>query len=358
MRTLLKIFILFILSLIQIEVGLCRTATLTDQLECLADAFDFESRLEHQKDPNETISFPQRKETLKSFRFKKGDTIKVGKEIYEITGTLGAGGQAEVYSVVQRSNPDKAPSFPLAIKIFQIFRPVEEEFYASEAKHLEALSSEDSLLPRFVAAGDIGNGSDGNKAIVMEKISGKSLANYVGQKTDTGKLNELQFAKVHLQVARAVKDIHDHGLVHRDIKKENINIVETKIKGKKRVKLFDLGLAVPIGTEVKDDKLTGTPFYMSPETWAGKPASVQADLWALGVCLYVSLTGKFPFGKNGDSIISVAFQVKHYPESSDLEHPVPELPVQSAGDPPSKLNALFKKFFAKKSRIAFNRSMK
>ncbi|HEX7184464.1 MAG TPA: protein kinase [Thermoanaerobaculia bacterium] len=130
---------------------------------------------------------------------------------------------------------------------------------------------------------------DGRTGIWMELISGRTLAELVREQ---GPFGAREAALIALDVCRALAAVHAQGIVHRDIKAQNV----MRAKGG-RIVLTDFG----IGRELRQEdaggderSLSGTPLYLAPEIFAGQKASVQSDLYSLGVLLYHLVTGKFP----------------------------------------------------------------
>ncbi|MBW2529728.1 MAG: serine/threonine protein kinase [Deltaproteobacteria bacterium] len=153
---------------------------------------------------------------------------------------------------------------------------------------------------------DHGTTDAGQSFIAMEYLTGESLADRLRA---CGRLTPYETAKVVRHVARAMTRAHDAGLVHRDLKPDNIFIAiedESEV-----VKVLDFGVAkatdVMVGEGVDPTRtgaLLGTPYYMSPEQAQGlKSVDARADLWSLGVIVYECLTGKLPFQGNSLGLI-------------------------------------------------------
>lgn len=127
------------------------------------------------------------------------------------------------------------------------------------------------------------------------------------------------------QVAEALAEAHEKGVVHRDVKPDNI------IVGKRSVKVLDFGIAKQLVSTTETPTLTqaglivGTPFYMSPEQALGKPVDARSDLFSLGVVLYEALTGKRPF--EGESVTETMMNI--------IMQEAPDLSTAAASLPPS-----------------------
>jgi len=129
---------------------------------------------------------------------------------------------------------------------------------------------------------------DGRPWIVMELVGGRSLAEVIRAQ---GVLSAWRAAQIGLRVLDALRAAHRHGILHRDVKPANILLDED------RVVLTDFGIAAVDGATIltATGQMVGSPSYLSPERINGRPATPAADLWALGVTLYATVTGRPPF---------------------------------------------------------------
>lgn len=158
--------------------------------------------------------------------------------------------------------------------------------------------------------------------IIMEYLSGGTLANYL-EHTPVDDLTEKDTAKIALQIGRALEYLHQFGIVHRDLKPENI-----MLKGKlpheslECLKLMDFGLSKILGPNEKVNDGFGTLTYVAPEVLTRKPYNNQVDIWSLGVIVYYTLSGSFPFDDqtNDEEVIAkkivfqdLQFQHKSWP---------------------------------------------
>ena len=130
--------------------------------------------------------------------------------------------------------------------------------------------------------------ADGVKFITMEFIDGRSLANLLQEKS---KLEPKQAASVIAQVCRALEAAHAEGVIHRDLKPQNIMLDEQG-----RVVVMDFGIArsAEIGSMTQTGVVLGTPAYMSPEQSKGEELDARSDLFTLGIILYQLLVGRSP----------------------------------------------------------------
>ncbi len=235
----------------------------------------------------------------------------IGKRLgqYEILSKLGSGGMASVYRARQTSIDRD-----VAIKVIRTDLTEDMAFterFAREARTIASLSHL-HILKVF----DYGQ-QDGIAYLVMELLEGGSL-NTLIQKT--GALRLATAARILKQVAGALDYAHDKGIVHRDLKSDNV-LLDTA----ENAYLTDFGIARLLNDTSKMTQtgtIMGTPAYMAPELWTGKAADKQADIYALGVILYEAITGKTPFG--GDTPFVVMYQ--HLNEEPPLDDLTPDIP--------------------------------
>ena len=164
--------------------------------------------------------------------------------------------------------------------------------YASfdrEARAAAQLRSE-----HIVRIYDHGIARDGLPYLVMEYLDGESLSARIARR---GRLSAAEVEAVVSQVARALAEAHARGLVHRDVKPDNIILMEDPDRRHGfSCKLIDFGLAKRYGPQESDAPVAGTPCYMSPEYLrAESPANALLDLWALAVSAFEAITGVVPF---------------------------------------------------------------
>ncbi|HYX70487.1 MAG TPA: protein kinase [Terriglobales bacterium] len=219
---------------------------------------------------------------------------------YEILDKIGAGGMASVYRARHLTFDEIR-----AIKVVsnQLAR---DEKFLKRFKN-EAIIARKLRHPNAVRIDDFDTTEDGRPFIVMDYVEGKSLRQVLHEE---GALPTLRAIRIARQVAAALDAAHYLGIVHRDIKPDNILIVPMPAKseyGTDIAKVLDFGVAMfregatqgPAGyTPTQTSMVVGTPQYISPEQAVGKPGSEidgRADLYSLGVVLYEMLTGVPPF---------------------------------------------------------------
>ncbi len=206
---------------------------------------------------------------------------------YRIEAELGRGGMGVVYR-----GHDTLLNRPVALKVLSKAGQLDS---AGRARLLrEAQAAAKLNHPNIVSIYDAGE-QDEAPYIVMELIEGQSLRDHQDRSID-------HTLKIVRQVCAALEHAHAHGIIHRDLKPENIFITRTQT-----AKLMDFGLAraadAPHLTE--EGMIVGTFSYLAPELIQGQPASVQSDLYALGVMLYELVANRPPFiGDNLTAVIS------------------------------------------------------
>ena len=211
---------------------------------------------------------------------------------YTIISSLGEGGMGEVYKA-----EDEQTGQQVAVKILSrqlSTRPEALERFRREAETLRQLDHPN--IVKFVDAFE----HEGQFVIVMEYLPGGSLHNLIKK----GPMPIDRARRITLELCDALIRSHHLNIVHRDIKPENVLLDKDG-----RPKLADFGVArLQEGTRMtRTGTQVGTPFYMSPEAWEGKPLDVQADIWSLGVMFFEMLAGQVPFG--GDTGAAVMNKV-------------------------------------------------
>ncbi len=200
---------------------------------------------------------------------------------YDFVGKVGEGGNGIIYRAM-----DKMLGRELAIKMIgQTALPSDlaKKFFLREAQTAAQLNH-----PGIVTIYDMGE-IDGASYIAMELIDGESMADQLVR--DEGIMTMEAVLPVVDQLCAALDYAHGHGVIHRDVKLDNVMIT---VAGD--VKLMDFGLAKAInGSPDKSIVITGTPLYMSPEQIMGAELDHRTDIYALGVMLFRLLTGQWPY---------------------------------------------------------------
>jgi len=217
----------------------------------------------------------------------------IGKRLegrYEIKEIIGVGGMAYVYKAY-----DNIDDRVVAVKILKEEFLANEEFtrrFKNESKAIAILSH-----PNIVRVYDVSFGEK-LQYIVMEYIDGITLKEYIDQKKIIPWKETVHFT---VQVLRALQHAHDKGIIHRDIKPQNIMLTSDGT-----IKVTDFGIAQFSRNEIRTDseRAIGSVHYISPEQASGGITDEKADIYSLGVMLYEMLTGKLPF--EADNAVSVA----------------------------------------------------
>lgn len=217
----------------------------------------------------------------------------IGKKLdgrYEITELIGIGGMADVYKAV-----DLAEDRTVAVKILKNEFAGNDDFvrrFRNESKAIAVLSH-----PNIVKIYDVGF-NDKIQFIVMEYIDGITLKEFMEQQ---GVLKWKDSVHFIIQILRALQHAHDRGIVHRDIKPQNIMLFPDGT-----IKVMDFGIARFAREEGKtiSDKAIGSVHYISPEQASGDITDEKSDIYSVGVMLYEMLTGVKPF--DADTPIAVA----------------------------------------------------
>ncbi len=256
----------------------------------------------------------------------------IGKTIagcYVIEDMLGEGGMSTVY----RSR-HKLVDRPCAIKVMNPVLATDanvRERFRREARSTQAIAH-----PNVIEIFDQGEMEDGVPYIVMDLLDGSTLSTLV----DAGPIAPARSLPIMIQVARGIARAHDLGVVHRDLKPDNIFICRRGDRAD-LVKILDFGIA----RSRADTRLTnagelfGTPQYMAPERITSGEAGPSVDLYALGVIFFEMATGQLPF----DAPDPATFLIRHMKE-------VPPAPRRINGRVPERLDALILQLLEKDPR--------
>ena len=286
---------------------------------------EVESLLAYQERSEDFIESPALDVAAKLIAMQKSTTAVSGQMInhYKIVAAIGAGGMGEVYLA-----EDTRLERRVALKFLPAHLTEDERYlrrFEQEARAVAALSH-----PNVCMIHEVIETGDGRHCIVMEYVDGMTLSDSLKEKP----LTVREALDIAIQVSSALSAAHLAGIVHRDIKLENI-----MLRRDGYVKILDFGLAKltdknwsGVDNEAATRMLNtspgvvmGTVYYMSPEQARGLPVDERTDIWSLGVVLYEMICGSHPFtgATPTDVIISIAER-----EPEPLTKCVPEAPVQ------------------------------
>lgn len=214
---------------------------------------------------------------------------------YQVLSKIGAGGMADVYKA-----KDCMLNRYVAVKVLKKEYREDENFvkkFRSEAQAAAGL-----LNPNIVNVYDVGE-DRGLYYMVMELVEGITLKEYVHKK---GKLSSKEAISIAIQMCTGIEAAHNHHIIHRDIKPQNIIISK---EGK--VKVTDFGIAKATTSQTVSTSAMGSVHYVSPEQARGGYCDEKSDIYSAGITMYEMVTGRVPF--DGDSTVSVA--MKHLQEN-------------------------------------------
>ncbi len=209
---------------------------------------------------------------------------------YEIIELIGAGGMAYVYKALcHRLNRYDA------IKIMRDDTAANEEFrkrFRAESQAVAMLSH-----PNIVSVYDVSH-SDDVEYIVMELVDGITLKQYLQK---AGALSPSEVLSFTSQIAKALDHAHNKGIIHRDIKPQNIMLLKDGM-----IKVADFGIA-SLQSDIEDSsgETVGSVHYIAPEQARGAAPDARSDIYSLGIVMYEMLTGKLPYIGNSDAEVAV-----------------------------------------------------
>ena len=251
---------------------------------------------------------------------------------YEIIRSVGEGGMANVYLAL-----DTILNRKVAVKILRGDLAEDEKFVRRFQR--EAISASSLNDPNIVEVYDVGE-DDGKYFIVMEYVEGKTLKQLIKKR---GSLTLPEVVDIMLQLTSAIAHAHESYIIHRDIKPQNVIILEDG-----RVKIMDFGIAVALnaGELTQTNSVMGTVYYIPPEQANGGKATVKSDIYSLGILMYELVTGHVPF--KGENPVEVA--IKHMNE---------EIPTICEYDPemPQSIENIILKAAAKNPRNRYSSAM-
>ena len=237
---------------------------------------------------------------------------------YEVKKLIGVGGMANVYlgydTILERD---------VAIKVLRGDLADDEKFvrrFRREAQNASLLNH-----PNIVQIYDVGE-DDGNFYIVMEYIKGQTLKQLIKKR---GKLTVPETVDIISQLTDGLAHAHDSYIIHRDIKPQNIMILDDGM-----VKITDFGIAMALNASdlTQTNSVMGSVHYLPPEQASGKGSTIKSDIYSLGIMMHEMLAGTMPF--KGETAVEIA--MKH------LKNPIPSVRKENPTVPQSLENVILK----------------
>ncbi|NVB78117.1 MAG: protein kinase [Kofleriaceae bacterium] len=219
------------------------------------------------------------------------ETVETVGGRYALDGTLGEGGMGQVY---RARHLQLGKAFAL-----KIIAPAFAADHAARARfNQEAKLASEISHPNIVSVVDFGEDAQYGAYMVMELVEGEPLV-----APGTLPMTVKRAIDVLGQVAEALDHIHKRGIIHGDVKADNIMLTaegasSSGTRRRRLVRLLDFGLARRPEASEENEGVSGSPHYLAPERAAGGPPSVQSDVYALGVLGYLLLTGTLPYDGN------------------------------------------------------------
>ena len=237
--------------------------------------------------------------------------IKIGDKIggrYRILSRIAMGGMADVYEA-----NDLILKRVVSLKVMReslLKDPENAERFRAET--IAAASFNHPNIVRVYGMGEV----DGRPYMANEYIKGQTLRDKLNFSLT---LSLTEACEVMLQLTSGIDYIHKHGLVHRDIKPDNLFYMSDGT-----VKISDFGISTSIGMKPSGDSIQGTIYYCAPEVLMGRPAEIANDIYSMGVVFFEMLTGHVPFDGKDPEEIAVKQVRSRFPEVSKF---VPSIPV-------------------------------
>ena len=228
---------------------------------------------------------------------------------YSIIRTLGEGGMANVYLAY-----DTILDRNVAVKVLRGDLATDEKFVRRFQR--EALSASNLYHPNIVQIYDFDQ-EDGQYYIVMEYVEGKTLKQLLKRR---GSLTITEVIDIMSQLTDGMAHAHDSYIIHRDIKPQNIMILDNGM-----IKITDFGIAMALNSTqlTQTNSVMGSVHYLPPEQAAGRGSTIRSDIYSMGILMYELLTGSVPY--KGDNAVEIA--LKHLKEPlPSIREKLPELP--------------------------------
>lgn len=248
--------------------------------------------------------------------------IQIGKLFagrYRILKSIGRGGMADVYLAHDLILDNEE----VAIKVLRTNYQTDQIAVARFQREARAMA--ELSHPNIVAIRDIGE-EDGQQFLAMEYVNGPDLKKYI---QDHAPLSNAETVRIMSEVLSAMQLAHQKGIVHRDLKPQNVLLTKDGV-----AKVTDFGIAVAFAETslTQTNSMLGSVHYLSPEQARGSKATIQSDIYAMGIMLFEMLTCHIPF--DGDSAVTIALQ--HF------QKPLPSIIFENRNVPQALENVVIK----------------
>ncbi|MBM7267719.1 Stk1 family PASTA domain-containing Ser/Thr kinase [Streptococcus sp. 2018037] len=248
--------------------------------------------------------------------------IQIGKIFagrYRIVRQIGRGGMADVYLARDLILDGEE----VAVKVLRTNYQTDQIAIQRFQREARAMAELDH--PNIVRISDIGE-EDGQQYLAMEYVNGLDLKRYI---KENAPLSNDVAVRIMGQILLAMRMAHTRGIVHRDLKPQNVLLTSNGV-----AKVTDFGIAVAFAETslTQTNSMLGSVHYLSPEQARGSKATIQSDIYAMGIILFEMLTGRIPY--DGDSAVTIALQ--HF------QKPLPSVREENANVPQALENVVLK----------------
>ncbi|HFU4459823.1 TPA: Stk1 family PASTA domain-containing Ser/Thr kinase [Streptococcus suis] len=248
--------------------------------------------------------------------------IQIGKIFagrYRIVRQIGRGGMADVYLARDLILDGEE----VAVKVLRTNYQTDQIAIQRFQREARAMAELDH--PNIVRISDIGE-EDGQQYLAMEYVNGLDLKRYI---KENAPLSNDVAVRIMGQILLAMRMAHTRGIIHRDLKPQNVILTSSGI-----AKVTDFGIAVAFAETslTQTNSMLGSVHYLSPEQARGSKATIQSDIYAMGIILFEMLTGRIPY--DGDSAVTIALQ--HF------QKPLPSVREENANVPQALENVVLK----------------
>lgn len=248
--------------------------------------------------------------------------IQIGKIFagrYRIVRQIGRGGMADVYLARDLILDGEE----VAVKVLRTNYQTDQIAIQRFQREARAMAELDH--PNIVRISDIGE-EDGQQYLAMEYVNGLDLKRYI---KENAPLSNDVAVRIMGQILLAMRMAHTRGIVHRDLKPQNVILTSNGV-----AKVTDFGIAVAFAETslTQTNSMLGSVHYLSPEQARGSKATIQSDIYAMGIILFEMLTGRIPY--DGDSAVTIALQ--HF------QKPIPSVREENANVPQALENVVLR----------------